>query len=403
MSTILNLIFWVVFSLCLYKYVSKTEKDINMCKLLLFIIFARLVFANLKYFLGLPPNFPDAGFYRESIESIVNGGLNFSVFKDRIDVMSYVWFYSIIQYISGNIYITIINLNSIFGSLAIYNAGRIAKEINGKYAQGISMILLLIYPSLLVYTNDNLREGPVLFFITMAMFKIVQYIKYNNKTNLIEYLGLLIPIFLLRVVNMPIMVMIGVISVIIVNRNKVNKKYLAVISIISILVVIGIVYKYTSIRLNLDYINQVLNRDRLDTSAYLVGVRYDSWFELVLYTPIRLFYLLFHPFPWVVSSYKHLTTTISSLFEFIMFVTMIILAVKNLNKVKFKDLFIIFIIFIMGALTIYAVVKTEAAARHRLQFVWGIVTCSGILISTLYDEKLKNKLLNLISKVYKKS
>ncbi len=48
---------------------------------------------------------------------------------------------------------------------------------------------------------------------------------------------------------------------------------------------------------------------------------------------------------------------------------------------KNKILIYSFIAVIMICLTSYAVVKTESAARHRLQFMWGFVTIVGVLVS----------------------
>lgn len=393
MNILFNMIFWVIILSGLYLYINKTEDNKTTIKILIGIILLRLIFANLKYFLGLPPKFPDSDYYREAINNIVNSGMNFSVFKDRIDVQTYVWVYALIQFLSGNIYITIININSILGSLAIYNAGKIARKIKDVKAQNITMLLLLIYPSFILYTNDNLREGPVLFFITLAMYKLVKYIKDKEQKDLLIYIILLPPIYVLRVVNVIPMAIFGVLSFIIVNRKKINIKLLLLISFVLSTLAIIFVYKTTNIRIDLNYINQTLNRDRFDSMAYLVGLRYDNWIELILYIPVRLFYFMFHPFPWIPSSYKYLTVTVSSIFEFITVVMILVLLfTKREKKIDNKFILYTFLTFIIMALTIYAVVKTEAAARHRLQYMWGLPTVLGILISNKIEiNKLKLK------------
>ncbi|WP_325274409.1 hypothetical protein [Romboutsia sp.] len=353
----------------------------------------RLAFANLKYFGNLPPRFPDAELYKGAIGDIVGSGMNFGAYSNRIDVMMYVWFYSIIQFISGNIYITIINMNTLFGSLAIYNAGKIAKEIKDEKAMIITMSLLLAYPSLILYTTDNLREGLVLFFITLAIYNLVKYIKYRESKNILIYCVLLIPIFSFRVVNLPMMVVCGVVGVVIANRKTINIKYLIAGSILTCLIAWIIVYNFTNVRITLDYINQTLNRDRFDSMAYLVGLRYDNWLELIAYIPIRLFYLMFYPFPWALESYQYLIVTISSLYEVIIVLIVIIFLFKESKYIKNKTLLYSIISFALICLTAYAVVKSEAATRHRLQFMWMFPTVAGILISNqisiIYDKKFK--------------
>ncbi len=289
MKIALNIIFWIIIYFGIYKYIVKRETNPKIIYLFFGILVARLLFANLKYFLGLPPRFPDAEFYNKAVSAIVGSGMDFSVFSSRIDVLGYVWFYSIVQFLSGNIYITIINMNTLFGTLAIYNAGRIAEEIKDEKSKAITMLLLLIYPTFILYTTDNLREGLVLYFITLAFYNLIQYMKYNDLKKLIVYAVLLIPVFLLRVVNLPIMVVCGVLAFIITNRKIINMKYLIIGVIGVLLVTMFLVYNFTNLRITLEYINETLNRDRFNSMAYLVGLRYSNWLELIAYMPIRLF------------------------------------------------------------------------------------------------------------------
>lgn len=124
---------------------------------------------------------------------------------------------------------------------------------------------------------------------------------------------------------------------------------------------------------------------------YLVGERYDSWTHLIISIPKRFLYFVLHPFPWDLSNVKHIIPFISSLYNVVFIIMLIIFSrIKLKNCINYSLIKKVMAILLV-ALIIYAVVKSESASRHRLQFIWllPVITSSIIFSESIGDKENK--------------
>lgn len=362
---------------------------------MLAILIFRVIYSILDYSLHLPPNFPDSDLYNDLINNVIGNGMNISHIQQRLDVKVYVYAQSILRYLFGNWELLTIIINTNIGTLAIYNAGKIADIIYGKKAQFLTIILLSLYPSFLVYTTTNLRESIVLYLITLAFVNIVLYSKYNKNSYMLKYFFISIIIFLFRSVNLLFLLVIGMIAIYISNKKSyILKKWISVFSVVVIVLIsLSIMSNFTNFSLDVNFINQQLNRDMSvtqDSLPYLIGERYKNWIDLIINIPKRLFYFTIYPFPWDLSKYKYSIPILSSIYDITMIFTIIIYLVKiKKKKIIHKDEKNVkyLMIYMIVGLIIYGVAKTEAATRHRLQFTWIMPVLVSCILNIYIDKK----------------
>lgn len=325
--------------------------------------------------------------------------MNINIINQRLDVKVYVYVQAFLRYIFGNWELLTIIINTNIGTLAIYNAGKIANIIYGKKSQILTIILLSIYPSFLVYTTTNLRESIVLYLITLAFVNIVMYSKYKKNIYILKYFFISIIVFLFRSVNLLFLIPIGVVAIYILNKDSyVLKKWISILSIILIFLVgLSIMTRVRNFSLDINFINQQLNRDMSvtqDSLPYLIGERYENWIDLTLNIPKRLIYFMLYPFPWDLSKYKYTIPILTSIYDLIMISILLLYSAKfRKNKTNYEATRVMKYlgIYMVIGLIIYGVAKTEAATRHRLQFTWIIPILVSCLVNLKRDIKVEGK------------
>lgn len=391
-----SVIFIVILITVTIIVISKSEKSSIGFRVVIMLLIIRLIYSILRYWFNLPPDMPDIEFYEEQINTFISNHMRLEVINPRFDVRNYIAFHGIIRYFFGNTWLVTVVLNSILGTYAIYNASNIAYEISGKKAKYATYLFLSLEPTIFLYTNSHLREAVVLFTITLAMVNLVKYIKYTNNKYIELYFLISIISGLFRAVNIFILIAIGLMSILLV-RNKKQLGFKKVITIILAsllgLLLLRVLENVLGFSVDIKYINENLNRDMIGggTMPYLVGERYDSWTHLIISIPKRFLYFVLHPFPWDLSNVKHIIPFISSLYNVVFIIMLIIFSrIKLKNCINYSLIKKVMAILLV-ALIIYAVVKSESASRHRLQFIWllPVITSSIIFSESIGDKENK--------------
>ena len=385
----------VLFILSINYLKGKEGSSSKIFKLLCIVFSVRIIIALAYFGFNLPPNLPDTRTFEESVKLFMSSGFNFSAIANRFDVRNYVVLNSGLRILFGNTWIVTVVINSLIGSFAIYYASNIAGEIAGDKAKILTILFLTIEPTNLLYTNTHLREAIVLFFIIVSFYNLTKYIIEEEKKYIFFFFGWALVSGLFRAVNIFVLFIGGAACVIMSfkKKNLNNKKTLIIILSLIGAVFLGVILLNVVLgfKVDIDYVNQNLNRDTIGggTMPYLVGERYESWFDLIRCIPKRLFYLVLYPFPWLLSSYSTIVPAFSSLYNAIFIILIIGLLIKNykcvnLNNEKYKVIIKLLVVSLI-CLIIYAVAKTEVAHRHRMQFTWIL----PVLASSILTENVK--------------
>ena len=374
---ILSFFYILVFGVIITKKCSK-----NVCLMLILILIGRMAWSVLKYYYKLPPAFSDEVYFEIAITDNAKHGLSKLNLHPRTDVNIYLYAHSIITILSGGNAIGSILFNAFLGTLAIYNIGRISAIIGD---ERIAVTLAAISPAMLIYTTNLLRESFVLYFITLAILYGIKYLDSNGgKSSIFTFFLYAILAAMVRKVNLPIFLCMGLFLIYLGPRGRKRGAYRIVLMgslVLAAAILIKTMYSLQGVSVSIDWINGQLMRDKITGgNPYLVGLRYNSWIDVVRYLPLRLFYFMLHPFPWVLSNYRTLAAVLASLYDLVL-ISILVLRAKVLLRASRIDNRVRFVIwcFLFG-MCVYAVVKTEAAVRHRLQFMWML----PILVSTLF-------------------
>ena len=117
-------------------------------------------------------------------------------------------------------------------------------------------------------------------------------------------------------------------------------------------------------------------------TAYLTDLHYESWFDVLLYLPLKVFYYLFSPMPWQVNG---LATLLAGVSGWAMAVA-VLMAVPGFlwargDIAKRSTM----LAYAASGITAYAIIELNAGAafRRRIQFVPVILIFAAIGLSTL--------------------
>jgi hypothetical protein len=117
------------------------------------------------------------------------------------------------------------------------------------------------------------------------------------------------------------------------------------------------------------------------TTAYLVDLTYESWFDVFIYLPIKLVYYLFMPFPWYWSSPEIVLIGVNS--GLLLVAT--ILAIQGFGRTYPSHANLVPVTFLLAGLGTYALIELNygAAFRRRIQFTPIILMFAAFRLSNI--------------------
>jgi len=125
------------------------------------------------------------------------------------------------------------------------------------------------------------------------------------------------------------------------------------------------------------------------SAAYLVWLHYQSWFDIVLFAPVKIVYLLGSPMPWRVNNLTQLLAGVSG--WLLLAVTLVaIYGVASViwveTRVEWQAVAVLATFLIVG-IGSYAIIEMNAGAafRRRTQFVPGIMVLASIGFASIQN------------------
>ena len=270
--------------------------------------------------------------------------------------------------------------------------------------------IVALYPSIILYSVLVLREIYFCFFILLAIYGVLNWVKYQDfKSIIFAMLGFIATNFFHGVG-----VIGGVVFLTIVGLNSFKKLIFSIFSthinlknLIISSIIIFILGLFLSNNIEIQYLGsftELFDVDRLLTkskdnvygpAAYPEWTKIASISELFYKVPSRIVFFLFSPFPWDVESQKHLVGLVDSLLTMYL-----VFLIFNNIKVIWKDPFLKIILIMLVTLLIafsIGVGNFGTSIRHKVKIIFLII----LLAAPLFPSFVFSKKFNIYKKIKK--
>lgn len=379
-----NEIFGILISIVLYSIVflyanRKIKMDRRLSCVIWGAIIVRFFFSvgNLYLF---PDFLPHAG-----SDTIVFERTGYYLATGLMDISTYSWdhyprliyFVYLIIGRSPLVIVTINGVASILAAIHVYKIIEILTKSSKKAS--IALSLFLFFPHNIIFSSIILRESLIIFFMTLSLLKFIAYTKSKKiKTAILSTLYLLLAATLHAGM---LFLGIGYLLYIIRDKQVIRrfdrlKKPIVIILIITIF--IGL-YFYSDQAFrkiaSYDSIDSIVNQvnrtsDNAGGSAYLTSFKVNNLFDMVLFLPIRIIYLMFSPMVWDI---RNINDIIAFTLDSVFYIYMIARISKQILKADFKHenntVFLSLLIGLIASVSVFALGTSNAgtALRHRFK------------------------------------
>ena len=285
------------------------------------------------------------------------------------------------------------SLSLLFGMGSIFLGWLLAKKIWDNYIAKKVGWTIALFPSLVLYSALILREAYIVFFIIVALYGVVSWLKTENiKSFIIAMIGFIGSIYFHGA-----MIVGAIIFLLILGKTSFKKilksflKFRIKLNILVIFIVfITISLLYLSNKINVPYLGNFKNSTDIvnlqaktknatrGTASWPEWTKINSPIELVYKAPVRSLYLVFAPFPWDVSHSRHLI----GMFDAFLYMYLSFLILMNI-KVIWKDPVLkTILIILLSYLFVFGigVGNFGTGIRHRSKFVVMFILLAGPLL-----------------------
>lgn len=249
-------------------------------------------------------------------------------------------------------------------------------EINTRTIK-YSLLIITFFPNAIINSAILLRENIIVFFSFLSFYYFIRwYKKPSNKYMIFSLVSLLIAtIYHSGVIGLAAGYIFMYLFYDHNNNNFVFSKNTVIIFILLLVVSTNIYIYYNDVFLakfnRLQNIEDLYNvaSQRSGGSAYLTSLTINSWWQLILYSPIYMFYFLTSPLPW---TWRGFGDILAFSIDGILYIYFLFYSVYFSKKYNFKDyIFIGTIISILTTVFIFGVGVQNAgtAMRHRHKIV----------------------------------
>lgn len=382
-------------------------KSPSISKIILVALTVRLIFLLIGYyFITLPDSTEDAvGFENLAWYWAQNGFLDAFNKYPGYNSFFYPWSISLLYSIFGRSIIMVKSISVLFGVGSVYLGWLLAKKIwDNHIATKVGWVIAL-FPSLILYSVLSLREVYAGFFLLVAVFGVINWIKIgDNKSIILATFGFIVASFFHGALLVG-----GIIFFIILGLSSLKKTFKIIlkkrISPNAIVVILIVLISLTLVflnKINIPYITTFGDSPNVawliqNTSSRMIGeasypewMRINSGIEIFYKSFARAAYFLFSPFPWDVKKISHLF----GMFDACLYLLVTCLIFLNI-KVIWKDPALRMVLFLLLAYLIlfaFGVSNFGAGLRHRSKLIIVMILLAAPLIPrlSLFKKKLKS-------------
>ena len=380
----------------------------NISKILYGALIVRvLVMLIGHYLVALPDSTADAISFEREAWSLAQGGFFNAIdnYAGGPNAKFVSWLIAIPYSLFGRSILMAQSMSLFFGIGCVFLGWELAKIIWDKQTANKVGWVIALFPSLILYSVLVMRETYIVFFLIVALYGVVTWIKDNNyKSLVLAILGFLGATFFhgaLMIGALTFLVIVGTISFIklykSLRNNHINIKifmFFLTFIIISSLYISGKIsvpylgtFKDTT---NISYLLKRTGGATRGEASFPNWTKAESFNELLYKGPIRSLYFVFSPFPWDVKKPAHLIGMLDSFLY--MYLTFLIF--QN-RKIIWKDPALRAVLIILLSYVVVfgvGVGNFGTGIRHRSKFAIIFILLAAPLIKRLIFIKKPKKI-----------
>ena len=356
------------------------------------------------YVITLPGGTADAIGFEEKAWDLAQGGFFYALSHfDFNPFVFFSWLHAIPYSLFGRSILMAQSIGLIFGIGTVFFAWKLATVLwDNRSAKKVGWVMAL-FPSLVLYSVLFLREVYISFFLLLAVYGMVNWIKTDSFKSIFLSLAGFIGATLFHGASFAgaiifiIIVLITYLKRLFKSLINLRINFKILIVFLLFLIIFGF---YLSNKISIYYLGSFeksTNIKVLLEKIYYSTQGEASWphwtiatsgIELLYKAPIRSLYFLFSPFPWDIKTPKHLI----GLLDGFLYMYLVFLILRN-RKVIWKDpalrtvlIILLFYIIVFGI----GIGNFGTSLRHKSKFTFMFILLAAPLIKSLVFFK-KNK------------
>ena len=275
-------------------------------------------------------------------------------------------------------------LNVAFVVLAATKLIDIAELLKIKDKNTILMIFLWLFmpiPFLMGYAL--IREGSMYYLIVLGVY---HFLKWFEKYNPIYIVLTILPIYIASLYHEGALYILPAMLYAFLfydkKREKINFNFINIMFLI--VAVIGAIIIVTQ---NADSFLDKTNAETGGGSTYLAALEINSPLQFIMYAPIKGFYLLYSPMPWLIRGGLDIPTFV---FDTCLWGYATYNILRNFRKIDTKYKMLFLAIFVAGMVYGMGTHNTGTAMRHRNKFM-SLMLISYIGVKDKYIDSKKEQ------------
>ncbi len=379
----------------------------EVAKIIYTALIVRLIFLlTNSYVIALPDSTKDARSYEQDAwDWAQDGFFNLSNYYTGPDAEFISWMIAIPYSLFGRSLLMAQSISLFFGIASVYLGWLLARKLwDNKTATKVGWIIAL-FPTLILYSVLTLREVFVCFFLLVAMFGVVNWVRVGGyKPVTLAMSGFIGATFFHGALFLG-----GIVFLIFVAKssfsssfrllksNRISPKALTVVVISFVILTL-----YFSNEIRISKIGtfkesiQIFNLNRAIDVRLAGDASYPNWtiinspIEFLYKAPIRAIYFLVSPFPWDVKKISHLI----GMFDAFLYMILVYLIFRN-RKVIWEDTALrIILLILISYFLIFGIGVSNfgTGLRHRSKFVIELIILAAPLIPRfIFLKKIRNK------------
>ncbi len=383
-----SLTFIFILSGVVFLLLRNHNRDFKMWLLLGFAV--RVAVALLDHYYGLT-NYEWDDYFTIAMQlkaNLLHGVPLFNGVKESVHGLAYSVIGAFIYYIFGDFQILMRMVNAFLGTLVADRVYSLTMELTGdKPSARIAALITVFFPSFIMFCSLDMRDAVIFFLTAEILYRIALLMRDRSVKNLILLSAEAVALYFLRTQYLILFTVIA--SLYWFLRSNLYKNPLqryALIACIVLLVWLG--YRYLQDMGFFPVLFKSVNADMAwrtaGGSAYMVGVNYETWWDVFRWMPLRMIHFALGPFPWTVNNSFMLLACIESQ---VLVVILLLAFTKDARRLynHHARLYLFLFLFAIMGLVSSAVIDSNygTAMRHKMNFIFIVFVFASAYIKNV--------------------
>ena len=291
---------------------------------------------------------------------------------------SYDFWNAIVYYFTDKSPVSVIFINCLASSLTVIFIYYIAKQLYNEKAAKIAAVMTAFWPSLFIWSTQNLKEPITIFLITLLIWGVLR-LKVNFRFYLLFIIALsslalkelrLVSFFMFYAVIFPISLVLFLWK-----KNRALSILLLLLAGVGLAMVVN---NYLNQRSLLEYVNYMRTVRAYGKTAFLSNLDITNPISFIFFVPIALLVAWLSPFPWQIGSMSQIAAIPEMLLYYSLLPAMF-LGWRFIMRHKIREGGIIVVyIFVMMLVLAFIEGNIGTLFRHRAMVLPFMFILAGI-------------------------